>query len=397
MQKLQIPYLSLFVRAAYSLAVVQLPISNNYKSVELVKPQESNINETGINEFASTTTEIADLENNLGGYSIEISIGTPRQEFQLLLDTGSSDLWVRSSETGETPSFDFESSSTYQANKSSFEINYVSSSMSGWWATDDVEIAGATIVDQQFGIANSSSSGKGILGIGLMAIESNSNKYPNVPQSLVDQGFIAQNCYSLWLNDLNESTGSILFGGVDSDKYTGSLYTVPIVGDTYSSVIFNEIAMDSNIITTESYIGLLDSGTTFVYLENSLVSAIAKAYNATYDASSEIYFVSKIPVEPLTIYFSGAPIDVHPSEVFIDGSIFYSNPPGNYIMTIQPYTKVGNMTILGDFFLRSAYVVYDFENLEISLAQASYSAESHIQEINGTVPGATPAPLYVSE
>ena len=53
----------------------------------------------------------------------------------------------------------------------------------------------------------------------------------------------------------------------------------------------------------------------------------------------------------------------------------------------------GTTSVLGDTFLRSAYVVYDLANNEISLAQTNFnSTSSHVLEIGsgtGSVPGAT--------
>ena len=47
--------------------------------------------------------------------------------------------------------------------------------------------------------------------------------------------------------------------------------------------------------------------------------------------------------------------------------------------------------MLGDTFLRSAYVVYDIANNEISLAQTDFGStrSDDVLEISGTVPGAT--------
>ena len=53
----------------------------------------------------------------------------------------------------------------------------------------------------------------------------------------------------------------------------------------------------------------------------------------------------------------------------------------------------GTTSVLGDTFLRSAYVVYDLANNEISLAQTNFdSKSSHVVEISsgtGSVPDAT--------
>ena len=83
----------------------------------------------------------------------------------------------------------------------------------------------------------------GIMGIGYKAGESISSSiaageggqlYPNVINVLKDQGHINQLAYSLWLNDLDSLTGSILFGGVDTAKYHGDLIALPVQLDSQS-------------------------------------------------------------------------------------------------------------------------------------------------------------------
>jgi hypothetical protein len=71
----------------------------------------------------------------------------------------------------------------------------------------------------------------GIAGIGYTTNEAQASKapYANLPQAMVNSGLITSNAYSLWLDDLEASTGSILFGGFNTAKYHGQLETVPIL------------------------------------------------------------------------------------------------------------------------------------------------------------------------
>ena len=86
----------------------------------------------------------------------------------------------------------------------------------------------------------------GIMGIGYKAGESISASiaageggqlYPNVINVLKDQGHINQLAYSLWLNDLDSLTGSVLFGGVDTAKYHGELIALPVQLDSQSDAM----------------------------------------------------------------------------------------------------------------------------------------------------------------
>lgn len=120
-------------------------------------------------------------------------------------------------------------------------------------------------------------------------------------------------------------------------------------------------------MTTTRIPALLDSGTTLTYLPADAVALMAKSLNATF--SKELgYYEYACPT-------SG---DNATSVVFDLGG-FHINAPlsdftmqtnvGTCVLAIVP--QAGNATaILGDSFLRSAYVVYDLDNYEVSLAQA---------------------------
>jgi hypothetical protein len=132
---------------------------------------------------------------------------------------------------------------------------------SGDYFEDTFSIAGATLTHFEMGLATDSTIGVGIMGIGYNTSEANVGTgngtiYANLPQAMQDAGLINANAYSLWLDDLRKflpaerkasaeallcrtslnkanlsveaSTGTVLFGGIDTKKYTGDLISVQI-------------------------------------------------------------------------------------------------------------------------------------------------------------------------
>jgi hypothetical protein len=168
------------------------------------------------------------------------------------------------------------SSSTYEYIGSYFNISYVDGSgASGDYVTDTFSIGETTLESLQFGIGYTSSSAEGILGIGYQINEVQVGRagkaaYNNLPAQMVADGLIQSNAYSLWLNDLDASTGSILFGGVDTAQYTGSLQTLPVQKEEgYFAeflITLTEVAIGNTVIASnQAQAVLLDSGSSLTY------------------------------------------------------------------------------------------------------------------------------------
>ena len=323
---------------------------------------------------------------------------------------------------GEVPcsvggTYNANSSSTYKYINSDFQIQYADGSMSqGDYVTDDMTIGGVTVKNQEMGIGYVSSSSEGVLGIGYSALEAEvqneqGQPYANLPASMVNQGLIQSNAYSLWLDDLASSTGSILFGGVDTDKYHGSLQTLPIqqVQGQYLEMIIVltgaslvDGTTNTSVATTELPVGvLLDSGSTLSYLPTQMTEKIYSALSVTWNQRMQSAFCAcSLANSSTTInfLFSGVQIAVPLSEMVLEGGLTEdgSGPEGCTfgIFEQAPTTGDGGTpNTLGHTFIRSAYIVYDITNNEISLAQTNFdSTSSNIVEIGtgkNSVPNAS--------
>jgi len=57
---------------------------------------------------------------------------------------------------------------------------------------------------------------------------------------LVQQNYIASRAFSLWANDGSASSGTLLFGGIDTGKFIGELVTIDLIAsgfDGFSGVV----------------------------------------------------------------------------------------------------------------------------------------------------------------
>lgn len=273
------------------------------------------------------------------------------------------------------------------------------SGVDGYYFTDTVSLAGATIDTVQMGLAETSDIEYGIMGVGFDADESTSTLYPNIIDKFYTSGQIGARAYSLYLDDLESSSGSILFGGVDSGKYTGDLIAVPIIKDTsvnnytaFSVTLSSVAAVTSSGAVSDNYtmdaqVVVLDSGTTLTYLPESVAESIFTTFGATYDESLGYATVACSQADNSSILLeyqfggsNGPTIQVDMSELVItDGSS--RGGSSGYDSSSESTCAFGvsmssGTYLLGDTFLRSAYAVYDLDAKQVALAQASFNATS---------------------
>ncbi|PQE16658.1 eukaryotic aspartyl protease protein [Rutstroemia sp. NJR-2017a BBW] len=222
---------------------------------------------------------------------------------------------------------------------------------------------------------------------------------------MVADKLINSNAYSLWLNDLDASTGSILFGGVDTAQYHGQLETLPIQKESgyYAEflITLTEVTLGSSVIAKDQALAvLLDSGSSLTYLPDAMTEAIYEVVGAQYDSSEGAAYVPcslASNSSTLNFTFTSPTISVDMNELVIPVTsssgrpLQFTDGTSACLFGIAP---AGDSTsVLGDTFLRSAYVVYDLDNNEISLAQTNFNATSTsvVEITTGTtaVPDAT--------
>lgn len=188
-------------------------------------------------------------------YWLNLEIGTPPQPFRLQIDTGSSNLWVPDSGVRQCRNqcpggfFTVRNSDTYSLLEADqFEISY----LDGTGAMGDFFSDAVTIGDSRIdpgvmalGLATSlqdgaalKNDGQGLVGIGYWINQAGVdilataiNEPPTLVQAMVAKGDINRESYSVYLNDVENGTGSIIFGGVDSNQYTGDLVALQTIPD----------------------------------------------------------------------------------------------------------------------------------------------------------------------
>lgn len=357
-------------------------------------------------EDGKTSTIISNIANQVTHYTIKIGIGRSNNAYPMLVDTGSSDFWVSNDTSLVDVPFDYSADNTRQALQGAFHIDYVRGSADGYWTSNRIYV-GHQLENVSYAIVYRGVNSPKIRGSsGILGLSYSHNGKKNLPERLKQEGYINKNAFSLSLTEYKESSGSLLFGGVDHSRYVGDLMTVPRVdspntGFKTLSVALSSISVDGNTINTSGSVTPLDSGTTFTYMPPDIYNQIADAFGVVSSSSTAFgapaFNVTKYGEKEVTFEFSGAKIKVKGKDMALEFKDFHRPDHGDMkIFGIWSNVYSGGYTILGDTFLKSAYVVYDLDGETISLAQANRAPGVPIIEtIYNDIPRAKRAPGWV--
>jgi hypothetical protein len=324
-------------------------------------------------------------------YLGNITIGTPPQPFTIVLDTGSSNLWVIDvactdqsclgyPESGYTKHrFDKSKSSTYKDVGTFFEIQYGSGSCYGNLAQDALSFGGLSYPTQVFGLAEGIADVfgyqpvDGILGLGWPAIAED-NVVPPI-QNILSQ--LDQKLFTVWLDRrIKQSTGGngglITYGALDAKNCDSTWNYVPLSSLTYWQFTIGGFQVGSSKTTRKQEV-ISDTGTSWLGGPQDQIDDIVSATNAQYNYEQGVYTV-KCDAKSL------------PDIVFVIGGNNYAIPAKEYVLDLglgnndcaltifeMDYAGYGPEWILGDSFIRTFCNVYDVGQKRIGFAKAHHT------------------------
>jgi len=328
--------------------------------------------------------DVVPLENYMDAqYYGPITIGTPAQEFQVVFDTGSSNLWVPSKQCGITNiacqlhnKYDSAASSTYVANGTEFAIQYGSGSLSGIVSEDTVTMGTAVAKKQLFaealkepGLAFVAAKFDGILGLAFPSIAV--NHIEPVFQTMVAQGQMQENLFSFYLNRDQSSSvgGSIDFGAIDDSHYTGNITYHPVVWETYWTLQLASISYDGKDVGAPSARAAIDSGTSLIAAPTDVAAKLNSLIGATHVVGPE-YIVDCSTLgdlKDLVFTFNGVEYALSPTDYVLQVSQMGQTMCMSGIMGMDIQN---GMWIIGDVFMGRYYTVFDVENKQVGFAPA---------------------------
>lgn len=345
-------------------------------------------------------------------YFATVNIGTPPQPFNVILDTGSSDLWVADASCTtcslSTPLFVAGNSTTIQLSASGTNIKYGSGEVAGQIGRDTVSMGGFTVTQQTFLAVDQLTSGlldgsvSGILGLAFSTIASTRA----VPfwQTLANNGQLTTPEMSFWMTrfrddpnaSVEEPGGIFTLGGTNSSLFTGDIEFIdmPVNTPTFWLLSLNAVTVQGRTVaisTGSASLSAIDTGTTLIGGPTKDVDAIYAAIPGSQKVASMAGFYS-FPCSTtvsISMSFGGKLWPINPADMNLGrvsrgstqcvGGIFDLSLGSN----ITPGS--GNPSwVVGATFLKNVYAVYRSSPPSIGFAQLSAAAGG-----SGT-PGAAP-------
>ncbi|KAI9574451.1 Asp-domain-containing protein [Boletus coccyginus] len=312
-------------------------------------------------------------------YYTEIELGSPPQSFKVILDTGSSNLWVPSVQCNSIACFlhtkyDSRLSSSYNANGSDFSIKYGSGSMEGFISQDTLTIGDLRVSNQDFaeatkepGLAFAFGKFDGILGLGYDTISVNDIVPPFY--NMIDQDLLDEPVFSFRLGSSDEDGGMAVFGGIDHSAYTGKITYAPVRRKAYWEVELEKVSFGDDVLELDNTGAAIDTGTSLIALPTDVAEMLNTQIGAKRSWTGQ-YTVdcAKVPSLPdLTFYFDGKPYPLKSTDYILD----LAGTCVSAFTGLDINLPGGDLWIIGDVFLRRYFTVYDLGRNAIGFAKAA--------------------------
>ncbi|KAJ3861067.1 aspartic peptidase domain-containing protein [Lentinula novae-zelandiae] len=339
-----------------------------------------------------------------------VAIGTPPVAYDVILDTGSADLWLASSTCTESAcegiaTFDSSSSSSFQNKSTEFSITYGSGDAAGTLGEDIVQMAGFSVSNQVFGVCDQVSDGllnspvSGLLGLAFQTIAS-SGASP-LWETLASSGAWDQPLMAFQLTRFNndskatdlEPGGTFTMGATNTSLYTGDIdyNDIPDNEESYWLQTVSSITSQGSAITISSgssALAAIDTGTTLI---GGPADAVAEIYSNIPNAEAgtgqlEGYYIYPCSTTVnVTMAFGGkswaiSNADFQAEQLNEDTCMgaFFSLTTGSNAPA----------WIVGDTFLKNVYSVFRYNPASVGFATLSAEALA-MNGVNAAVPSAT--------
>ncbi|KAF9018599.1 acid protease [Hymenopellis radicata] len=357
----------------------------------------------------STGTNLLVNQGTDSSFYGSLAIGTPAVSYNVILDTGSADMWIADSSciTGcdSIPTFATADSSSYTNTSESFSITYGSGAAAGVLGSDTVQMAGFSVSNQVFAVCDQVSSGllsdpvSGLLGLAWQSIAS-SGATP-FWEALVAGGAWDSALMAFHLTrylNVNgaaqlENGGSFTMGAVNSSLFTGDIEYISLVDSgSYWMIPITSLTVQGSTATIGSgsaAYAAIDTGTTLVGGPSDQIASVyslipgATAGTGSYEG---YYLYPCDTTVNVTVSFGGKSWSISNDDFLLQQiskteciGAFFDFTGGNS----------GPAWIFGDTFLKNVYSVFRYNTPAVGFAELSTVASAMNGNLEAKVPTAT--------
>ncbi|KAF9461540.1 aspartic peptidase A1 [Collybia nuda] len=350
-------------------------------------------------------TNLITNQNSDSSFFGSLAIGTPPVSYNVILDTGSSDLWVAASNCtvgcSGVPTFNPTASSTFVSNGAAFKISYGSGEAAGTLGEDTVQMAGFSVSNQTFAACDVVSSGllsspvSGLLGLAFRSIAS-SGATP-LWEALVSNGAWDSPLMAFqYLDDPTaqslEPGGSFNLGFVNTTLFTGDIEYVEmptrasywILPMTSLTVQGTSVALPSG---SEAY-SAIDTGTTLVGGPSEYMNALYSLIPGASPGSGNFEGYYTYPCDTainVTVAFGGKNWPISAADFRLTRLTRDTCLGAFFDLTTG---RSAPSWIVGDTFLKNVYSVFRYDPPSIGFAELSSTALA-LNGADGPVPTPT--------
>ncbi|KAK3835270.1 MAG: aspartic peptidase domain-containing protein [Linnemannia elongata] len=346
----------------------------------------STANGTGTNSTTEPfgNIQLTNVENDVM-YTIPFGLGTPAQNFNVIIDTGSPITWLSSSscqtETCLTATrFHCDTSTSCKTLNNTFSASYVSGQgVSGHYVAETYTIGSlqfrgaAGIVTQNK--AQLPPKVDGIMGLWYYAAGS------AVPilNVLRNNTLLPRNMIGIWLQSTTpngrssgsgklpgaSAGGEITFGGVDTTKFQGEITYVNCEGKRPWSVPVGGITVGGTEINVSGALATIDTGTTAMLVPRAISDAINGAIPGAIRVTTQggLWYMPCSGDTVITMTFGTLTFQIPYTHLALQ-SARSKTQQGDYCLSAVMFPSGPTVTIqewlIGDVFLKNVYSVFDF-------------------------------------
>jgi hypothetical protein len=326
-----------------------------------------------------------------------VSIGTPPKEFQVIFDTGSSNLWVPGHNCTSPACkvhnlYDETQSSTSTLDGRKLILPYGSGICGGKLVKDTISLGGVVLDNVAVGAINREpgqiwveSPFDGILGLAYpqiaMPVDPDDPVLPPVDE-MMKRKLLDENKFAFYLSTCKPPSGhggdetcdgsQVTFGGVDETKFSGDIHWVdmPAIQKAlgYWLVTGKDFKVGDKTVACDGSIGcemVVDTGTSVIVAPASFDMSVFP------NVSSDCSNVDSLPDVSITL--GGQEFTLGPEFYVLRGA---DDANGDECQSgiISQFVGVPGMWILGDPFLRKYYSIYDRDQDKVGFALANQPA-----------------------